>query len=358
MSKCDFHDKPFDEGTILKLNILSRYLEAWLPVFTNRPGIAQINIFDFQCGPGQDKLGAKGSPLRIAEVIADARPSMRVGAPDIVVHFNDKESTKIDQLMGLIQGNASGCEHRFSSLEFEDCFNNCLPEMQKAGSANFLFIDPTGLVKIDSIMPQLAMLTLTDFLLFVPVQFVRRFVGMSEFQKYMPGMQCNGDFEDTPREVCSYIQEKLRVSGSGYLLTHFSIRKQNSANVHSLIFGSRSPRGLEKFLRVAWGMSPNGEANFELSGDLLFEKKQFKLPGIKDVSSKQQLFSEELKAKVLSGELRTARDVALFSLRRAFLPTTHAKPVLAELKKEGLLKKIPPLSYEKVFGTEDEIPLV
>ncbi|PKN07860.1 MAG: hypothetical protein CVU73_10660 [Deltaproteobacteria bacterium HGW-Deltaproteobacteria-8] len=357
MAKHDFHEKAFDEGTILKLEILSRYLEEWLPVFTHTPNMARINIFDFQCGPGQDIQGVKGSPLRITDVIAAARPSTKMASPRIVVHFNDIEIAKIDQLRGLLQGCETGCEYDFSSLEFEDCFNKCLPGMHKPGTANFLFIDPTGLIKMDSIVSQLSKLKLTDFLLFVPVQYVRRFAGKAEFQRYMPGMKCNGNFEDTPSEVCAYIQEKLNASGSSYFLAHFSIRKANSANVHSLVFGSRSPKGLEKFLRVVWNMSPNGETNFELSGDLLFKTKQLKLPGIKEISSKQQLFQEELEAKVLSGELGTARAVALFSLRRAFLPTRHAKPVLSDLKKRGLLQNVPPLGYDKVFGGE-EIPLV
>jgi hypothetical protein len=89
-----------------------------------------------------------------------------------------------------------------------------------------------------------------------------------------------------------------------------------------------------------------------MSGDLMFNSStmgQLKLPGIKEISSREENFRNELKEKVLSGELVCARDVALFSYRQAFRPTKSAKPVLQELLRAGKIASVPPLSCRTIF---------
>lgn len=63
----NIHKEPFDDGTLLKLDIFKSYLQEWLPVFLgkNEPIWKTINIFDFFAGPGKDLDGKMGSPLLI-----------------------------------------------------------------------------------------------------------------------------------------------------------------------------------------------------------------------------------------------------------------------------------------------------
>lgn len=74
-SSGDFHEKPFDEGTLTKLHILELYARAWLPVFLARevPPFPEIHIFDFFAGPGADPIGQLGSPLRLLNQLNSAR---------------------------------------------------------------------------------------------------------------------------------------------------------------------------------------------------------------------------------------------------------------------------------------------
>ena len=63
----------------------------------------------------------------------------------------------------------------------------------------------------------------------------------------------------------------------------FTIKKKRG--VYGLIFGSKNPLGVEKFLRVAWETNPiNGVANFDIFDDspkpqltFDFEKKVTKI---------------------------------------------------------------------------------
>ncbi|MDQ7833718.1 MAG: hypothetical protein RDU30_18475, partial [Desulfovibrionaceae bacterium] len=65
----DHHSKPYDEGTLLKLELFENYCKSWLPVFIQLPNVVEINIADFFCGPGEDQNGIPGSPLRIISTI-------------------------------------------------------------------------------------------------------------------------------------------------------------------------------------------------------------------------------------------------------------------------------------------------
>ena len=64
----DFHGKPFDPATKIKLEIFRRYIREWLPVMLTHPTdgrkpFTRANIFDFFSGPGRDLLGVPGSAV-------------------------------------------------------------------------------------------------------------------------------------------------------------------------------------------------------------------------------------------------------------------------------------------------------
>ena len=69
MPSVDLHLKPFDDGTLIKLEIFEKYLKEWLPVFIHSPSHNTINICDFFAGTGEDNLKNPGSPKIILKLI-------------------------------------------------------------------------------------------------------------------------------------------------------------------------------------------------------------------------------------------------------------------------------------------------
>ena len=67
-----FHGRPFDEGTLTKLQIFELYAREWLPVFLARtdPPKREIHVFDFFAGPGTESKGELGTPLRLLRQLA------------------------------------------------------------------------------------------------------------------------------------------------------------------------------------------------------------------------------------------------------------------------------------------------
>ena len=71
MAPKDIFEKPFDEGTLIKLEIFEKYFEGWLPTFIHLSDQSNktIQIFDLFAGKGYDINGQEGSPVRILKVI-------------------------------------------------------------------------------------------------------------------------------------------------------------------------------------------------------------------------------------------------------------------------------------------------
>lgn len=345
-----FHQVPFDEGTLLKLEILTQYLDEWLPVFIQQSGFSRVQLFDFQCGPGRDTNGVEGSPLRIANALAKAKPPADGHSIDFYVHFNDVSQEKVTRLAQELSGDSfrKPVELSFTTLSFEDCFERVQPLLQRKGVANFLFIDPTGLVRIELMIEKLSKLNCTDFLLFIPAADLYRFNSVSEFQRYFPEIKFEGTLVDASREICTYIRGKLKEAEQVYHLAHFAIQKRRAQRINSLVFGSRNLFGIYKFLTVAWKKSPNGEANYDLCGDFLCSR-QLALPGIQDKPRKVEAFCQKVKNLILCKILLTNKDVAVYALVNGFLPTLHCSDVIRSLKKDGIIMNSPPLGYESIF---------
>ena len=92
----DLHSEPFDNSTIAKLEIFEDYAQAWIPTFVMQAR-EEIHIFDFFAGTGYDKLGVKGSPIRILEKIRGQIGNIFSKQTNVIVHFNEFQPNKSKQ---------------------------------------------------------------------------------------------------------------------------------------------------------------------------------------------------------------------------------------------------------------------
>ena len=118
---------------------------------------------------------------------------------------------------------------------------------------------------------------------------------------------------------------------STYYIAPFSLKK--GANVYGLIFGSGHPRGMDKFLHVAWGHG--GDANFDIDGDGI-DPTCPSLFADMDKPSKLRQFENELEQAILEKRLITNRTVFEFALEHGMLGR-QAKEKLAHMVKTGKL---------------------
>src|SRR6185312_10822826 len=99
----------------------------------------------------------------------------------------------------------------------------------------------------------------TDFIFFLSSSTLHRFRDHPAIKQKIAKLE---NSYDVHRETFEYYR-KLVPIGDQVFLGRFSIRKRS--NIYGLIFGSRHPLGIHKFLQVAWANDEiAGEANFDI----------------------------------------------------------------------------------------------
>lgn len=348
----NIHAEPFDEGTHIKLYILQEYLKEWFPVFIAKKELHwdKIFVYDFFCGPGKDVNGSYGSPLIIMKELGEYCERIREKGLVVSVHFNDMELGKVKELRGNIEEFmrtscdpfcAKDCalDIAYSNDDFELLFSEKYPEMKRFSEyPHFLFLDQNGIKYVtDNVIRKIISLDRCDFMFFISSSYLRRFADVPEFQKYLriSGEVFDGeDFFHCHRIVFNYYK-RLLLNCHSCFLAPFSIKK--GGNIYGLIFGSKNMLGIEKFLKIGWGLNgQTGDANFDIDD----EKINPRMPSLFDDmnrSTKLKEFEDALVLDIKSGKLKTNREVYLFAFDRGCLPK-HANDVLRRLIKNCVLE--------------------
>jgi three-Cys-motif partner protein len=336
MRSTNFHQKPFDEGTLTKLQIFELYTREWLPVFLSRdkPSRCEIHLFDFFAGPGTDSNGEFGSPLRILKQLNDCRNLAAWNKVKTTVHFFDKSPTKIKQLELNIQKHGlrlADITFDIRQLKFEDAFAECSFVLKNSNGAKLVFIDQCGVDHVThEVFNQLVSFPTCDFLFFISSSTLHRFRDHPAIKQKITRPD---DSFHVHRAALDYYRGFLP-QGSSYYLAPFSIKK--NSNIYGLIFGSAHPLGIDKFLQVAWAQDGlNGEADFDINRDNILLDQSYLLPDIFR-PSKISAFERELEDLLRSGNLKNEVDVMRICFEHG-VKRQHAKPVLAKLKREKII---------------------
>lgn len=329
--------KPFDDGTIDKLEIFEDYFKEWLPVFIARQEIIwnEIQVFDLFAGEGKDVEGTFGSPMRILTILNKNRELILKSKVRVRVIFNEYDKEKYQLLLQNIESiiDRSICVVESNNEDFLIVFNKYSSSMRR--TANFLFLDQNGIKQItEEVFAKLIDLKQTDFLFFISSSYIKRFCEVEEFKKYLKITKqdlVGKSYYHIHRVVLDYYRSKVPAMKE-YFLAPFSVKKPSG--IYGLIFGTNHTLGIEKFLHVCWKHDRlTGEANFDIDN----EKINVNQPGLFaefNIPKKKQIFDNSLKEKILIKSLRTDIDIYLFTLSEGFL-LKDANKILKDLEKEG-----------------------
>lgn len=266
----DIHGKDFDDGTIVKLDILRQYLRKWLPTFIENPNpwYKDIIISDLFAGEGTDSSGNLGSPLIILDEISTYCSSLKSKNLSLTALFNEglkkvdileekcgeflnscyEENSKEDKCPN---SDGSKCIPRvaYGNDKFEDGFGtlyNDLTRIQKI--PHFMFLDQYGIKQVTKdVFEKVSNLKTTDLLFFIASSFAQRFAELPEFKKYLELSRPHFDTEKSEhchRVICDYYRSLIPEDVEFYIAP-FSIKK--GRNIYGLIFGSHHLVGLKKF---------------------------------------------------------------------------------------------------------------
>lgn len=336
MSIDDFHDKPFDEGTVTKLHIFELYAREWFPVFLSpgKPLRSAIHVFDFFAGPGTDCNNVLGSPLRLLRQLQEYQGTQGWGKVGIHVHFYDEDSDKIARLKENIASHGlqlPNVTYDIQPLRFDDAFRVSESTLADTQAAKLVFIDQTGVAHVTpEVFCKLVRSPTCDFLFFLSSSALHRFRDHPAIKQKIDRPE---DYYHVHRSALAYYKGLLP-PGPAYYLAPFSIKK--GANIYGLIFGSAHPLGIDKFLEVAWRKDEfSGEADFPIDRENI-RPGQLLLPMAEVQASKIMAFEAELENLLKGGRLSSEVDVMRVCFENG-VKRQHARPVLAKLKKEGVI---------------------
>ncbi len=333
-----FHDKPFDPATLAKLRIFELYAQEWIPVFVSspQPKFDSVEIFDFFSGPGKDSVGVLGSPLRLLSQLRNYHERGMAGwdKARITVHLYDQDSEKIETLKRTLAAenwSIPGVTIDCQAVAFEDALRANESVLSDRGAAKLLFMDQYGVDAVsDDVFRSLVAFQTTDFIFFLSSSTLHRF---HDHPAIKQKIERPDDSYDVHRAAADYYS-KLVPRGEEFFLGRFSIKKRT--NIYGLIFGSRHPLGIHKFLQVAWANDQiAGEANFDIErANISPGEGILNLDVMKP--DKQREFETELTAAIHAGLMQTEADVLRFCIE-AGMTSRHSAPVLKELKRKGVI---------------------
>ena len=131
----DIHRKPFDEGTLIKLEIFRQYLREWLPTFLYDRKICwnDIRIIDFFAGEGRDSIGNPGSPIIILEEIKNHLEQICQKDIKIKVLLNEIDTRKLQSLEKTVKEcrGSLPVETIFEKQDFQKLFNTRYEKLHK-----------------------------------------------------------------------------------------------------------------------------------------------------------------------------------------------------------------------------------
>ncbi|MDD4993027.1 MAG: three-Cys-motif partner protein TcmP [Paludibacter sp.] len=354
----DIHAKPFDEGTLIKLELFKRYFREWLPVFT-KSQYKRIEIYDFFAGEGTDVEGTYGSPLILLDEVKPYCKEFKNNSTCVEIHFNDFSSKKILKLDENVSQKLLECsgENNYVFCKGDNGKINCpfiirhhnrdfqtlfATEYSKFKSAplipRFMLIDQYGIKHVTTeVFNQLTNLPKTDFIFFISSNHIRRFKEHPGFAAYLDSSKL--DFSESRPVECHRVifnYYKSLLNGKKYFLGQFSIKK--NSGIHGVIFGSSHPFGLEKFLSAAWKIDPHtGETNYDIDEDHI-RTGQLSLDldgtGNQDKIKKLAAFENELINFLKTAQ--TNQSIYIFALERG-VSISKTNEILSGLEKANKL---------------------
>lgn len=344
---------PFDESTMLKLDIFSECFREWFPVFIHSPWYKKVYIFDFFAGSGTDSNGTHGSPLLLLkEAKGDNRHFCGNVNKEVFFIFNESKQKKSKELTQNVSNHIANCEQtnkcgdcvydrKVTQLEFKSLFHDksTLDILKNSKYGKFILLDQYGFKEIDDdVFRELVSFPKTDFIFFISSSFIKRFQEHPSVKAYVQTEKLNFD-ESQPKECHRIIANYFRNSIPGnkeYYLHHFSIQKEiGKGNYYGLIFGTNHTLGMEKFLKVCWSKDKNsGEANFNIENDFE-EGSLFYDPS---TSNKKKQVKQLLRDYILDGNIKDNIKGLKYTLKQGCELSLFAN-LIKQLEKEKKVKR-------------------
>ena len=272
------------DHSLIKVRLLSRYLDKYLNVIANDGYTQKITILDLFCGEGIYENGGKGSPVIILE---NVKKLLHINSgkiskmPQIDIILNDIRQEKIEKVKSIIESKdlhvkGSG-EVKYRNRDYKDIMPRLITFAKGLKNEKaFVFIDPYGYKEIRATeIKSLLETKKIEVLLFLPTQFMYRFDDNGTPESLIDLLDDLVVYENwrTNGSVIQFIDQFKegfkKHLGPEYFVDTFTILKDKKT-MFCLFFFSSHIRGFEKMLEAKWDIDKEEGRGwtYERSGNL------------------------------------------------------------------------------------------
>jgi three-Cys-motif partner protein len=313
--------------TAAKHTILRKYLDAWLPIMSAGESLRAVNgrgrllLVDGFCGPGRYAGGEDGSPLLMLKAFLEHGYRDRIRT-ELVYVFIDQDKDRLQHLehveLPALQAAQPGGmfpdQVKINILHgaFEDVFTSALDELEENGrrpAPTFAFIDPFGYKDASmQLTGRLLRFSRCEALIYMPLPFVHRFVGMPEqaavmdrlfgTERWRDAIPMQG--EQRRRFLHDLFLAQLAGEPGDRLVRSFDVPTAKGMGYH-LFFTTGHEKGMEVMKDAMWTVDPLEGQRFEDSTD----------------SDQLVIFSPDVNTSPLLADLRRHFGTAEFSIEQA-----------------------------------------
>jgi three-Cys-motif partner protein len=333
----------YKRHTAAKHEILSRYLDAWIPILGF--GHPRLVLIDGFAGPGRYRGGEAGSPLIMLDAFLRRKDRDRIKAKLRFV-FIEEHIGRFRHLESELE-KRSWPTDRVDVVPIHGRFEEKFPEVIEAlrdprGQLppTFAFIDPFG---ADQTRPELhgrlLGLPRCEALIYLPVTHLARFVREPDLEATLNNLYRGSEWKEArkPDDIASrkkilHDLFRAQLEGSSRWVRSFEIVPQAGGNSYYLFFGTGNEQGLRKMKASMWSIDPVAGQAFRdstmVDHPVLFQEKP-------DLSELLRLLRERFGDREF-----TIDEASWFTLTDTpFRDDAHLKrPTLAPAEKSGILE--------------------
>lgn len=322
-----------------KVQLLGYYLRNYLSITANQ--FDEISIYDMFCGPGLYGDSGEGSPITILRAIKEVyqeRTRRQLRIPKVNCYFADDEAQNVESVNNAVKSNnlhdpmtgSLAIEHR----KYGESLKLVLSKPYRPAEKRFIFLDPTGYKDVMASEIGKLLSTKTEVLLFLPIQFMYRFITngtpaqlkefiseLTDYNSWVP--------EQSSALFALQIRDLFRsLFGPKVYVSTFMIEK-DAHTVFCLYFFTTHLLGHVRWIDAKWKMDKDAGHGWSYrtvpeQGSLIPDVETFYL-------------EMELLEFLKSGDKNNC-DVFEFAVINKEYQSTHATKVCKKLVADGRLK--------------------
>lgn len=261
-----YNENKISEHTVKKFELIAHYVETWAHTLLNTKDCKELVFIDCMCNSGiyEDDGGnrVEGTPIRVAQVIADAMT--KYSDKKAVLYFNDSDAEKIAELERHLPAATDNFRIETSIGDGNDLLKKLKPALLKKDGVHYLlFYDPyTASINWEVLAPYffgwgefILNHMLSDSVRALK-QAKRPEVKHKYEQTYLTPfeslMNSVGDRKEYEQRLVHIIENLCQKLSKKYYVVTIPFFIKTNALIYDLVFFTKHIKGFKKFKTAAW----------------------------------------------------------------------------------------------------------